>query len=160
MHLYLGIRSCWIRDHMGVIWQKELRSRFLHLCIPFGFANHRPKPFDLIQCPSKNCEKYMILWINLWIHRLMFLIGLIFSVLLTLIQQYLHHQVPCGVVFCPSNQGCYFEISKIISKFAGFALTNYIRLCCNSGRSCFGDIFRPCVFKVIVNLIWAIWSET
>ena len=46
--------------------------------------------------------KCMILWIKVWIQSLiylMFLIGLIFSVWLAFSQNYLHHEVPCGVVY-------------------------------------------------------------
>ena len=47
----------------------------------------------------------VISWINLWIYRLIYLlffillIGQIFSVLLTFSHIYLHHKVPCSVVY-------------------------------------------------------------
>ena len=66
-------------------------------------TNDQPKPFGQIQCSSRD-----IVW-NVWFYEIIrlihdlyfltFLKELIFSVLLTFSQKYLHHSVPYRVVY-------------------------------------------------------------
>ena len=87
---------------LGTHFSKSLK--FLHLWTHCHHTNDHIKPFGLIQCPSRD-----IVW-KVWfyelicgVHRfiilcfLIFFKGLIFSVLLTFSQTYLHHSVSCGV---------------------------------------------------------------
>ena len=77
---------------------RKIEVKVLHLCNPCRHTNYHLKPFGLIQRPFRDS-----VW-NVWFHELIcefshfhfliFLKGLIFSVLLNFSQKYLHHNVP------------------------------------------------------------------